>query len=114
MKLIKTIRYEDVKFRFISNHYDVHRNGTCIHKGKLCEFKTILHFDDIIEDIVDMVDIYELNLIERSKWIYRQWLFELCVGKHWSYKNGKKQGEYHIRNPKWLYERLGKLYYKLK
>lgn len=114
MKFLKTIPYDNVKFKFISNHYDIHLKGTCMYKGSLCEFKTNLHFDDIFEEIVEMVDIYELTKVEKLKWLTRQFMFELCVGKHWSYHNGKKKGEYYTRNPKWLYRMLFRLYYKFR
>ena len=48
MRKIADVKYEDVNFRFISNHYDVHLGGTCIYNGELCEFKN--EYPDYDED----------------------------------------------------------------
>lgn len=36
-----TIRYEDMKFHYITHHYDVHWGGTCWYNGKLAKFHTV-------------------------------------------------------------------------
>jgi len=108
MKPIKQLKYEDVKFRFVSDHYDIHLNGTCYYNGSLCEFMAELppgHYN------TTTVDIYKLSLVNKLKWIWRQWLFELCVGNHWSYKNGKRNGNFYNKKPKWLYKILLNWYY---
>ena len=116
MKKIADINYENVEFRFISNHYDVHLNGTCIYNGELCEFKN--QYPDFNEETDEweemIVEIYQLTFKEKFEWYKRQWMFENCVGYHWTYPQRKEGKSFYYRKPQWLYKRLFKLYYKLK
>lgn len=116
MKKIADVKYEDVDFRFISNHWDVHLGGTCIYNGELCEFKNQYpDYNEETDDWEDMiVEIYQLTLSEKLNWYKRQFLFEKCVGYHWTYTHRKKGKGFYYRNPKWLYEMLFKYYYKSK
>ena len=116
MRKIADVKYEDVNFRFISNHYDVHLGGTCIYNGELCEFKNEYpDYDEDTDEWKDMiVEIYQLTLKEKLAWYKNQWLFEKCIGYHWSYKNGKRGKSFHYRKPKWLYKIIFNLFYKLK
>ena len=98
---IKTLPYNEVKFKFVSNHYDVHLNGSCLYENSICEF----------ESDEQWVKIYKLNWIEKLKWIWKQWLFEKCVGYHWSYRNGKIGKGFYYRKPKWLYVWIFNRYY---
>lgn len=65
MKLIATIPYNQVNFKFITNHYDIHYSGTCIYNSNLCEFKSIPEFDEEGEWIKDDVEIYSLTENEK-------------------------------------------------
>jgi hypothetical protein len=116
MKKIADVNYDKVKFKFISNHWDIHLNGTCIYNGELCEFKN--KYPDYNEETDDweemIVEIFQLNLKEKLAWYKKQWLFEKCVGYHWSYKNGKRGKSFYYRKPQWLYKKIFNLYYKLK
>jgi hypothetical protein len=112
MELITTIPYEEVEFNFITNHYDVHLHGTCIYKGDLCEFYTHEHYSYEEDKMIETVSIYKLTFLEKMRWELKQMLFELCVGNHWSYVNGKPKGHYHERKPKWLYSLLFQIYYR--
>jgi hypothetical protein len=116
MKKIADINYENVEFRFISNHYDVHLGGTCIYNGELCEFKNQYpELDEETDEWEEMiVEIYKLTLKEKIKWYWRQWLFEKCVGYHYSYSQRKRGERFRYRKPEWLYIRIFNLYYKLK
>jgi hypothetical protein len=114
MELITTIPYDEVDFNFISSHYDIHLHGTCIYKSDLCVFYTHREYDDDMDDFIDTVSIYKLTFIEKLRWELKQYMFELCVGPHWSYINGKPKGKYGTREPKWLYELLFKMYYSSK
>jgi hypothetical protein len=115
---IATILYDDVKFKFITNHYDVHLNGTCIFNGELCEFEN--EYPDYNEEKDDweemFVKIYKLSRREKFEWRKKQFLFEQAVGYHWSYpnKNEKGRGSFYYRKPKWFYKLLFKWYYKYK
>ncbi len=120
--LIATIPYSEVNFKWISDHWDIHLNGTCIYNNKTCEFKTIAgeykwnketeEVDVITEDVCE---IYSLDEKDKKEWLCSQKKFELCVGYHWTYpyrKTGEKQ--FHYRNPKWFYKLLFNLYYLFK
>lgn len=105
---MEIVKDKTVEYRFISNYYDEPLHGTCYYQGVLYEFKRI---DD--EDNFDhWLKLFELNLFTRVYWKLKQKFFEICVGYHWSWypKNHRTQG-FHIRNPKWLYKFLFKLYY---
>lgn len=115
MKLIATIPYWETNFKWISGHWDLHLKGTCTYKGSLCEFKTIVgYYNEEIDDFDEsFCEIYELSLFEKLSWLKRQWMFEQCVGFHYSYKDNKKISKFYIRNPKWLYNFLFYFYYKI-
>ena len=80
MDLITTIPYDEVDFNFISSHYDVHLNGTCIHKGDLCEFYTHREYDDDADEFIDIVSIYKLSFIEKLRWELKQYMFSTVPG----------------------------------
>jgi hypothetical protein len=117
MKKIADVNYNEVKFRFISDHYDVHLNGTCMYNGELCEFKNEYpEFDEETDEYEEMiVEIYQLTFKEKLIWYKRQWLFEKCIGYHWTYYPKRKKGKsFYYRKPQWLYKKIFKLYYKIK
>lgn len=109
-ELVKILPYNDVDFRWISSHYDVHLNGSCMFNRSLHEFE-----NDYPEDYDSemMVRIYKLDLLSKLKWYWKQWLFEKRVGYHCSYKKGKRGKSFYYRKPKWLYARIFNWYYKL-
>jgi hypothetical protein len=115
MKHLKTIPYSEVNFRFISHHYDLHLEGTCMFNNKLCYFFT--HYpdwdkeNDCWHEAFTM--IYKLSIYEKCQWILKQWFFEKCVGYHCSYENKDLKTYFYYRNPKWLYKFLFVLYYKV-
>lgn len=94
-----------VKFKFISIHYDIHLAGLCLYNGELSRFKCNYPEWDEENDKWDDVyaKIFKLSLRDKIRWKLRQWLFEKCVGYHWSYKNNKRCDNYRIRKPKWLH-----------
>ena len=113
-ELIKTLPYSEVNFRWVSNHYDIHLDGSCIYNGELCQFKTEYpEFDEEKDEWKDaMTEIYKLNWLGKLKWMCKQWLFEKCVGYHWSYGNGNcKRQSFYYRKPQWLYKKLFNWYY---
>lgn len=107
-KLVEILPYEEVDFRWVSDHYDVHLNGTCIFNSSLHEFEN----DYPIDDNDMLVKIYELDFLSKLKWYWKQWKFEKCVGYHWTYPFRSKHEGFYYRKPKWFYEWLFKLYYK--
>lgn len=114
MKLAAKISYESVDSRWVSQHWDLHLQGICYFNGEICEFKTIYpDFDDDKGDWSEtIVMIYNLTLLEKIKWVIRQSLFEFCIGKHYSRKNGKWGERFKYRRPEWVYRILFRLYYK--
>lgn len=113
--LIKTIPYDDVDFRFISNHWDIHLEGSCIYNNELCQFNTIYPDWNEEKDTWEetFTEIYKLDWRGKLNWICRQWIFEKCVGYHWSYKEKKRGKDFHYRKPQWLYKRIFSWYYSV-
>ena len=115
MKYLKTIPYCEVNFRFISNHYDLHIEGTCLYENEICYFFTHLpdydEENDCWKEAFTM--IYKLTTYEKVKWLLKQWLFEKCVGCHCSYKNNDLRGYFYYRKPEWLYKFLFSSYYRI-
>jgi len=114
MKYKKTIPYKYVDFKWIENHYDLHRSGLCIFNNRLCYFKTIegdwnekgKYWED------SNCEIYSLNIFEKIKWKFIQKKFEAMIGYHWSYPSRKNGNRFYYRKPEWLYKWLFKVYYK--
>ena len=109
-ELITTLPYEQVNFKFVSNHYDIHLNGTCMYNGELCDFET--DEQDYNNEKELTTRIYKLDFNGKIKRLWEQWVFEQCVGFHWSYDNGEKGKSFSYRRPKWLYKLLFSWYYK--
>ena len=107
MKYIKSVKHP--KFVWINDHYDMHLSGTCIYRGELCYFET--DYQPNYEN--RYYEIHDLTRWEKIKWKFRQKLFEICVGYHWSYKNKNRIWNSGIktRKPKWLFRILMELYY---
>ena len=112
---IAILPYDKVDFNFVSSYYDMNLNGSCTFQNSLCEFQGLQpDYNDEKEEFEEIyVEIYKLNIIEKFKWLWKQWLFEKCVGYHYSYKNNKNIKGFYYRNPKWLYKYIFNLYYKL-
>lgn len=109
------IPYNQVNFRWVSNHYDIHLHGSCIYNNELCEFKCKYPNYNLDTDEWDDViaDIYKLNPLQKLKWYWDQWLFETCVGYHWTYPYRKQGIGFDYRKPKWLYKKLFKWYFNI-
>lgn len=80
--------------------------GLCKYNGELCRF--ILDFENRYG-----VNIYYLTLTEKISWLFRKWFFEICVGRHYTYKNNKPITEFHWRYPIWLHKKLYNMYFRL-
>jgi hypothetical protein len=112
-ELIKTLPYDEVNFKWVSNHWDVHLNGLCTYNGELCEFENDYpEYDEEKDEWKEMlVRIYKLDLMSKLAWKKRQWSFEKMVGYHWTYPQRKQGQSFYYRKPKWLYGILFKLFY---
>lgn len=120
---IAIIPYDQMQFRWIAMHWDIHYNGICTYNNQLCEFQTIEgdgrwtgddedKEEEWVETIPTVCKIYHLTPKEKLIWLHRQTMFEWFVGYHWTYpyrKTGQRQFRY--RKPVWLYKLLFKLYY---
>lgn len=110
---------KEYQWVWISNHWDIHLSGIVRYKGEICEFitddQTI--WSDEEDDWVGetFIDIFSLTPKEKFNWLRKKFLFEKCVGYHWSYPERKNGYNFHIRNPNWLYKFLFNFhYYKFK
>ena len=117
-EFITTLQEQDVNFIWVSDHYDYHKNGLCLYRGKYCEFKgkevEIKNNNYIFNNVY--YDIYKLSFKEKIKWLYNKKIFEWCVGYHWSYpKNSNKKiwDSFHTRKPNWFFSLLLKFFYKI-
>lgn len=114
MKRIATLRYDEIKFVWVSSHYDVHLSGLCKMGNTLFYFKTI-NYEDLYDDDKElMCEIYDLTFTEDIKWRLKKLFFEKMVGYHWSYPQRKEWARFYYRRPVWLSKFLFKLYYSLK
>lgn len=58
--------------------------------------------------------VYNLNLIEKMRWLFKKRLFEICIGKHWTYPDRKQGVCFKIKKPRWFWKIVFKLYYLMK
>ncbi len=99
MNKITNLKYSDVDFIWVNEHYDKHLSGLCKYNNEVCFFKTNYE--------ISIVSIYKLNFKEKIKWKLKQKIFEFCVGYHWTYP----RINYRLRKPYWFWRILFKLYY---
>lgn len=114
MRLVTTIPYDEVKFVWVNNHYDVHISGLCKMGNTLFYFKTINHQDYFEDDDELMCELYTLCFKDEIKWRLKKFFFEQMVGYHWSYNNKGNRPKFYYRKPQWLYVMLFNLYYAIK
>lgn len=98
------IPYNDLNIVWVSNFYDYPLEGICRPNGELMKFT--------VDDDDYMYFVEPLTGWQKFKWLFNMKMFELCVGKHWSYKDNKRQTFFYYRKPEWLFRFLFKLYYK--
>lgn len=129
---IAEVDYGDMKFEYISNHWDIHLGGLCWYNGKLCRFETVderdyecnpLHYEwyewngekhqiEVFRETGRLYcNIYSMSFVEKFKKQWRRFWFEFCVGHHWSYPN-RKNRDYSDWKPRWLRKILRMLYYR--
>ena len=98
--------YDEMDWVWISDHYDIHLDGLCRHDGELSRFKT--DFDS------EICTIYTLTNWEKIKWLWRKRMFEVCIGYHWTYPHRKQGVRFNYKKPRWFWDIIFKLYYKIK
>ena len=85
-RMIATIPYTDVNFRWIMDHYDHHLRGTCYYKDKLSYFETIRNKKGLFKDKDKFFcKIYSLNILQKISVLILQKKFEWSVGYEWTY-----------------------------
>ena len=87
---------------WVTNFWDKPLAGLCRVNGELRRFSA--EYDE------QGYTTYPLTSFEKVKWIIRKWIFELCVGTHFSYDR-KSSESFHWRRPKWLHKFLFNCYY---
>ena len=93
---------EDFKMIWVTNFWDKPLAGLCRVNGELRRFSA--EYDE------QGYTTYPLTSFEKVKWIIRKWIFELCVGTHFSYDR-KSSESFRWRRPKWLHKFLFNCYY---
>ena len=83
-KIKETI--SDPEWVWVTDYYDYPLAGLCTYDDQLCYAKLISEW----RDEPDIYKITRLSSVEKVKWLMKKWTFELLVGHHWTYKNGKR------------------------
>lgn len=98
-----------LKLRFVSDYYDHPLAGVCFYEGEWMEFyyppeNGLKHYS---RKNKFKVHLFRLTAWEKLKWAYAIKLFEVCVGRHWSFPNNTMFE--HSKSHPYLFN----LYYKL-
>jgi len=102
-RFVRSVPYKSVDFIWVCSHYDLHLNGICNDDGELREFKT--DYD------TGIVSLYSLTMRQKIKWKLNQWMFELCVGKHWTYPDRGNCVQFYYKWPQWFWKLVFRAYY---
>lgn len=118
------VPYGSVKFVWVSDHYDFHREGICMHQGKLARFTCIEDYPPgygtcgeecegcpKCEGYPIVCNIWPLTPIERLRWMRRKKAFEMMIGYYWSYPHRGQGVRFQDRKPRWFSRLLFRLYY---
>lgn len=95
-------KHSDFKMIWVTSFYDKPLAGICRVDGELRRFSA--------EHDEQGYTTYPLTFFEKFKWMIKKWIFEICVGTHFSYDR-KSLRVFHWRRPKWLHTFLFKCYY---
>ena len=106
------IKYEHINFVWVSDHYDIHLSGLCRMNGQLMRFEIPKNSKWCGGPWhIPRFHIYKLNPIEKLCLLLKKRLFEICIGKHWTYPDRKQGVRSKIRKPLWFWRLVFKLYY---
>jgi len=106
--------YDKVDFIWVKSHYDVHLEGLCRVNNKIHRFKIASEFgydEDLDDYVLPIMNVYKLSKVDKIKWLFRKWLFEVCVGKHFTYPDRKNGVRFYTKSPKWFWNKVFRLYY---
>lgn len=101
-----SIPRKELDIVYVMNFYDLPLKGLCRYQGKIQLFETDYETEE--------TTITLLSTFTRLKLLWRKKLFEICIGNHWTYKNGKRTGYFYWRNPEWFHRILYNLYFRIK
>ena len=102
----RLVKFYDMDFFWVMDHYDVHLSGLCWHKKRL-------HFFEIESDFFALPHkdieyrVYQLGFRDKLKLRLDKLMFEVCVSTNWSYP--PKEGR--SLNIVWLNKALHNFYY---
>lgn len=88
---------------FVQRFYDIPLSGLCRYNGKIERFETDYDTEEST--------IHFLTPLQRAKELFNKKMFEICVGTHQTYKEGKRHHYFYWRKPTFLHVALYKLYY---
>jgi len=94
----------DLDIVYVTSFYDIPLAGLCRYEGKIQKFETDYDTEEST--------IIFLTPMQRFRALWSKWLFEICVGTHQSYENGKRAHYFYWRKPKFLHVFLYKSYFK--
>jgi len=97
--------YDDVKFVFVLDYYDLPLKATCRYQGRLC----LAVLEDWQADDANYF-VYELDWKEKLKYKYLQRKWEFISGTDWSRSEAWIIND---RLPKWFTKRLWRFYFDL-
>ena len=107
MKPALRIPYKHVPFVWISNHYDLHVAGLCRINGEIMWFELPkgYRWDGSLPRML----VSPLSRLGKARWLLRKWIFEILVGRHWTYPDRTHGTQFEAKS--W-WRRLGmKIYY---
>lgn len=104
------VDYKDMDFVFVTNHYDIHIEGLCRINNKLWSFKLY----DMNDAASSVYAVTPLNCVDTLKAVIAKKAFEICVGYHWTYPNRTNGEEFYMKSPKWFWNMVFHLYYKVR
>ena len=92
---------------WVSLYWDGPREGLCRVGGELLRFATCPRY----VGRKPWLWLFRLSWHERLRWLAMKALFELCVGRHWTYPDRANGAVYRERRPKWLHRLAFSCYY---
>lgn len=101
------VPYDQVEWVWISNHYDIHLDGLCRFEGELSRFETWESDSDN-----PVCRIFRLSALQKVSWLLQKKLFEICIGRHWTYPDRKQGARFHMGG--WSGKALFTAYYACK
>lgn len=105
MQRATILDYQLMRFIWVNNFYDHPLEGTCWWQGRFCYFEAV-DYDS------DQYRVYYLTWQERWRWRFRQRMFELFVGTHWTYdKENRRTASFGTRKPRWFWNLMFRFYY---